>query len=109
MSSFKKFLIVWKPINFKEAEDYIKILNTKNFLGSSNWRIPNTWDLKIIYGNRKDFGIYLEELESLSKVVAFWSSEKCTDDIAYYIDFADFGKIKFSNINGTPYLICVAD
>jgi Protein of unknown function (DUF1566). len=89
---------------WQQALDYIKTLNSSNYLGYNDWRLPNRKELKsmVNYG-QSDTAAWLTDFNNVQPL-DYWSSTTCAADIAaaWFVNMSDglvFNAYKISTYN----------
>jgi hypothetical protein len=86
---------------WQQALDYIKTLNTANYLGHNDWRLPNVYELESLTNK----GLYLPEtwltgqgFLNIEGTTHYWSSST----LAAVSDHAWYVEMKFINVGYDP-------
>jgi hypothetical protein len=91
---------------WQEALDYISCLNTNNYLGQSDWRLPNITELESLVNVEKaDLSVWLNT-QGFSNVQAdyYWSSSTwaATTTYAWYVSMASGDAMVYDKATNFP-------
>ena len=65
----------WRYQDWQSALDYVKCLNTNNYLGHNDWRLPNRKELRsLIHAGKRDSAMWLGHRVFLCSGDNYWSS-----------------------------------
>jgi len=84
--------------NWGQANDQLKLLNSLNYKGYSDWRLPTKDELNVLYLNKDFVGGFSTYL--------YWSSSEYNADYAWYQNFTNGGQNYGSKLN-YGYVRCV--
>lgn len=96
-----------QALNWQDAHKYITYLNTTQYAGFSDWRLPTIEELASLLEPEKDQGnLYLASVFG-SKSLWCWSADKSpTPNMAWYISF-NSGGIQQHTIENTAFVLAV--
>jgi pimeloyl-ACP methyl ester carboxylesterase len=74
---------------WQEGLDYVACLNANNYLGFTDWRMPNRNELiSLINRQQQDSGLWFEKVGFLNTYGVFWASSS-SDEYAWDINFRE--------------------
>ena len=93
-----------KKMDFESAITYCKDMN---YLGYSDWRLPNKDELKSLFELSRSHISIKHAFQNIQKGI-YWSSTKDRRNDAYYVDF-DLGRYSTTSYEHEFYAICVKE